>query len=189
MADANTAFVVLASVQGSLTVVLVGATIYYARKTRDIADETRKQAEANMKMAEAMREQTIEAREASSKRIRPAVMATKLDGNLRGEPGVTLENVGRGEALNGTVRIEWRGSRFIEHSDWRLSPGPGNHRRFQFAKDEGQKQETVDVEPRIVIECDDIDGVRWRSAREVCVENDAGACHLGKQSIPEEVRR
>ena len=59
MPDANTAFIVLASVQGALTVVLAGSTYYYARKTRDIAEATRQQAKASVKMAEEMREQRL----------------------------------------------------------------------------------------------------------------------------------
>lgn len=59
MADANTAIVVLASVQGALTLALVGATAYYAWRTHDISKATREQANASVEMAREMREQRL----------------------------------------------------------------------------------------------------------------------------------
>jgi len=61
MADSNTAFVALACAQGALTLVLVGATVYYARKTKDIASASREQADASVKMAEEVHKQGLDA--------------------------------------------------------------------------------------------------------------------------------
>lgn len=57
MADANTAVIVLACVQGAATLVLAGITFFYAKTTARISGETRRQADASVEMAEEMREQ------------------------------------------------------------------------------------------------------------------------------------
>jgi hypothetical protein len=61
MADANTAIVVLASVQGALTLALVGATAYYAWRTHDISKAAQEQAKASAEMAREMKEQRLDA--------------------------------------------------------------------------------------------------------------------------------
>ena len=188
MADANTAFVTLACVQGALTVALVLVTIYYASQTHDIASASRDQAHASLKMADEMREQTVEFKKARSQQIRPVVRVDRVNGNLNGQPRVTIRNVGRGDATNGTATIEWRGGRFKEHSGWSLRAEPDKDRAFTFEKEEGQEQETPDSRPRVVIECDDNDGVRWRSGRNLRVDDDTGACDMAEEFGPEEVK-
>jgi hypothetical protein len=110
-----------------------------------------------------------------------------VNGTLAKEPRVVVRNVDKGGATNGTARIEWRGSRFKEHSGWSLSPDPNKDRSFTFEKDEGGAQKTVDVQPRVVIECDDIDGVRWRFVRKLRVDDNTGSLDLGEELVPKEV--
>ena len=59
MADANAAFVALASVQGALTALLAGATWYYARRTHDSSVATGRQADASAEMAREVHEQHL----------------------------------------------------------------------------------------------------------------------------------
>jgi len=188
MADSNAAFVTLACVQGVLTFVLVGATIYYARKTKDIASASRDQAMASVKMAEEMREQTVELRRTRSQQIRPVVRVNRVNGSLNGQPRVVIQNVGRGHATNGTARIEWQGSGFKPNSGWSLSPDADKDRPLIFEKDDAEAQNTVGLQPCVVIECDDDDGVRWRSGRNLRVDDNTGACDLAEEFGPEEVQ-
>jgi hypothetical protein len=188
MADANTALVTLACVQGVINAVLLGTTVYYARKTKDIASATKEQADATREQAQAQREQLAEAKAARSQQIRPVVRVDRVNGSLKGQPRVTIRNVGRGDATNGTATIEWRGGRFKEHSGWSLTAEPGKDTAFTFEKEEGQEQETPDSRPRVVIECDDNDGVRWRSGRNLRVDDDTGACDMAEEFGPEEVK-
>jgi len=58
VADANTALIVLASVQGAFTVVLAVATGFYAVRTHDISKAAKEQADASTEMARETREQT-----------------------------------------------------------------------------------------------------------------------------------
>ncbi len=60
MADANTALIVLASVQGATTFVLAAATGFYAWRTHDISKATRRQAEASAEMTREVREQRLD---------------------------------------------------------------------------------------------------------------------------------
>jgi len=196
MADANTALVILACVQGVINVGLMGTTFYYARKTKDIASATKEQADATREQAQAQREQLAEAKAARSQQIRPEVkvdhwVGAKGDGDLRRgvckELTVIIKNVGMGNASNGVAKVEWEGWPFSEHRDWGLAPS--EKRQLTFARCLDEPGEPAGVSPGIVLEYDDMEGVRWRSARELCVENDAGVCHLGKESTPEEVRK
>jgi len=189
------------AVQAIATVVLVMVTAFYVVLTRSLsksaakqadasakmAEEMREQAEASVKMAEEMREQTIELRKAHSQQIRPVVRVNRVNGSLRGQPRVVIRNVGRGDATNGTAKIEGQGCRFKEQSYWSLSPDPEKDKPFTFERDEGEPQETVDSQPRIVIECDDMDGVRWRFVRKLRVDDNTGSLDLGEELVPEEV--
>ncbi len=61
MTEAETALIVLASVQGAFTVALVLATAFYAVRTHDISKAAREQADASVKMAQVMREERLAA--------------------------------------------------------------------------------------------------------------------------------
>jgi hypothetical protein len=61
VADANTAVIVLACVQGGATLILAGVTLFYAKTTARISDDTRRQADASVKMAREMKEQRLDA--------------------------------------------------------------------------------------------------------------------------------
>jgi hypothetical protein len=100
MADANTAFVTLACVQGALTLALVGATVYYARKTHDIASATREQAEASARMVEATEASRLGA-------FQPRLRLSARTGQVDDSPEVLVcaANHGRGPAQNCHITI------------------------------------------------------------------------------------
>lgn len=119
MADATTAFIALASVQGAATLVLVIVTAFYALRTRDIADAARQQAKASAEMAQEMSEQRLEG-------ARPVLTLNYelYDGKAGNDPGVAvrLRNIGPGVAL----RVEYRFShpRFAYAAMWLRFLGP-----------------------------------------------------------------
>ena len=87
MADANTALIVLASVQGATTIVLAAATGFYAWRTHDISTATRDQADATVRLAEATRKQADAAQkqaEASAAMGRRCMNRTSLEQISRG---------------------------------------------------------------------------------------------------------
>lgn len=59
MADANTAVIVLACVQGAATLVLAAVTFSYAKTTARMSDAARRQADASVETAREMREQRL----------------------------------------------------------------------------------------------------------------------------------
>lgn len=103
MGDANTAFIVLASVQGAFTVALALATAFYAVRTHDISKAAREQAEASVQMAREMYEQRLEG-------ARPVLRAEcrLYNGKVGHDPHVQVKvrNVGQGVALRIECRFE-----------------------------------------------------------------------------------
>ena len=182
------------AVVGFGTIALVALTAFIAWLTCRMRAADEKRTEASIKVAEEMREQTVEAKRARSQQIRPVVRVVHFTGckgdqalarRVCSELTVRLRNEGGGAATNGVARIEWGGWPITEHSAWSL--GPNEERGFTFARGEGEAQETGEAEARMILEYDDMHGIRWRSARELCVENDAGVCHLDKEFGPKEV--
>ena len=185
--------------QGAVLVVLTVALVAVGVATLLLmwrsGAQNKELAEATKRHARAGEEQALEAKKARSQQIRPVVRVVHFTGckgdqalarRVCSELRVRLRNEGGGAATNGVARIEWGGWPFTEHSAWSL--GPNEEKGLTFARGEGEAQETGGAEARIILEYDDMHGIRWRSARELCVENDAGVCHLGKEFGPEEVQ-
>ena len=116
MADANTAFIALACVQGVATLTLAGITWWYAKTTTRISDDTRRQADASVEMAREMREQRLLtsrpivllsplAEERGQEKIRLA-----LKGPLPDSTPVRLTNVGSGIAVGVSVPYKLGGA-------------------------------------------------------------------------------
>ncbi len=106
MTDANTALIALASVQGATTVVLAGATWFYAARTHDISKATRRQADASSEMAREMREQRL----------------------AKDQPYLVIETIG-----NERVYFEEESEEeFIERPDPGIDPNKAYPRKFTY---------------------------------------------------------
>ncbi len=119
VADATTAFIVLASVQGVVTLVLAVATGFYAWRTHDISKATKEQAGASIEMAREMHEQRLES-------VRPVLSVEHRirDGKVGNAPSVAISprNIGPGVALK--IECAFEHPRFAYSPLWWAALGP-----------------------------------------------------------------
>jgi len=107
-----------------LIFVLVGATIYYAKATSKISEDTKRQAEASVRMAREMER----SRELS---YHPELVLHRVPVAIRTNEFILMEvqNVGNGSATEVIVERWWKGSYYLEDNG---SPLPGrDHRGFK----------------------------------------------------------
>lgn len=140
MADANTALIALASVQGATTIVLAGATWWYAQRTNVMSKAAEKQASASAEMAREMREQRFEA-------LRPVVAAKwQIEGGKVGEvPSIRLilQNVGPGVAIS--VECGFEHPRYAYHSEWLTTLGPQENHTTNFLPRNTSEDKEIDT--------------------------------------------
>lgn len=178
MADATTAFIVLASVQGAATLVLVIVTAFYALRTRDIADAARQEAVASSEIAQEMRAQRFEG-------FRPVIKASYFvhNGKVGETPSIEITpiNIGLGPALR--VRCAFEHPRFAYHDHWWLYLGPQDKEQSQriqrhASEDKSNIQASVGTQASIVLQYEDIFG-RYFETRMVLEQNYLGWTERG----------
>jgi hypothetical protein len=120
MADANTAVIVLACVQGAATLILAAITYSYARTTARTSEATRRQADASVEMAREMRHTRYDAvRPVLDIQPEPEVGVHLIARAVAGEEGdpkrdlqAGIRNVGLGPALKVDYSL-WLGEKCV----------------------------------------------------------------------------
>lgn len=107
-----------------LTGVLVGATIYYAKKTRDIAESTRASVEAARRSAEASRAMIAEARRQNALSEIPVLSITAKVVAPPSQMQLSITNVSEAIPLAAVVSAETRSILADEYPSFSLKPTP-----------------------------------------------------------------